>query len=341
MKKVLTVSNLSIGYSQKRSEKVVAEGINVDLFKGELVCLLGPNGAGKSTLMRTISGTQNPLKGEIFLDQRNIHKLPSKELAKSLSLVLTEKVHAGMLTAYEVVALGRYPHVNWTGRLNDKDHEIIQWAIRMSGANELADRVLTELSDGERQKIMVARALAQEPEVMILDEVTAFLDLPRRIEIMHLLKDLAHNTNKAVLLSTHDMDLALRNADKLWLLSKGGQFEEGAPEDLVLNGTLGSAFSSEGVVFNRENGSFVFANQANFTVNLMAKGELLFWTTRALERAGYSIDKNAEFQIEAKQENGQNKWTISSKEDSIDTTTIYELIDTLQQKVTHQSSSSN
>ena len=222
MKRILKIENLSIGYQQGRENKIVAQDINVSLHGGELVCLLGPNGAGKSTLMRTISGSQSPLAGQVLLEGAVVHDLQARQLAKKLSLVLTERVQAGMLTAYEVVALGRYPHTNWAGKLTNKDHEIIQWSIEMAGANELADRVLSELSDGERQKIMVARALAQEPEVMILDEVTAFLDLPRRVEIMQLLRKLAHETNKAILLSTHDMDLALRSADRLWLLPKGG-----------------------------------------------------------------------------------------------------------------------
>ena len=246
LKKIVQLDRLSIGYSQKLDKKVVAQDISVDLHAGELVCLLGPNGAGKSTLMRTISGAQKPLGGQVLLDGNSVHEMSAPQLARKLSLVLTERVQAGMLTAYEVVGLGRYPHTNWAGKLTDYDHQIINWSIKMVGADELAGRVLAELSDGERQKIMVARSLAQEPQVMILDEVTAFLDLPRRVEIMHLLRSLAHSTDKAILLSTHDMDLALRSADRLWLLPKGGKLHVGAPEDLVLNGSFEEVFSSEG-----------------------------------------------------------------------------------------------
>ncbi|MFZ5999653.1 MAG: ABC transporter ATP-binding protein, partial [Bacteroidota bacterium] len=253
---VLSVSNLSIGYQLSPLEKkVVAADINLSLPKGELVCLLGPNGAGKSTLMRTLSGMQKPLHGSVVLDQVNIHEIPARSLAKKLSVVSTERVDGGLLTAYEVVSLGRYPYTNWSGSLTDHDHAVVTEAIRQVGAQELATRTLTELSDGERQKIMMARALAQEPQVMILDEVTAFLDLPRRVEFMRLLRKMAHETNRAILLSTHDLDLALRSADKIWLLPKGGTLVEGAPEDLVLNGSFQKAFASEGIEFDSATGS--------------------------------------------------------------------------------------
>jgi ABC-type lipoprotein export system ATPase subunit len=161
----LKVNNLVIGYKVTRKEtKVVAENIRSTLRAGELVCLLGPNGAGKSTLMRTMAGMQKPLGGEVLLDGANIHDLPPRELAKRLSVVLTERISAGAMTAYSLVALGRYPHTNWAGALNNKDHEVIQWALQITGTGDFADRPIGELSDGERQRVMIARALAQEPQ---------------------------------------------------------------------------------------------------------------------------------------------------------------------------------
>ena len=331
MNKILELKNLTIGYTQRKQQKVVASNINISLNGGELVCLLGPNGAGKSTLMRTLCAAQQPLGGEVLLDCEKVHDLPARKLAKKLSLVLTERVQAGMLTAYEVVALGRSPHTNWAGKLTNKDHEIIQWAIEMAGANELANRVLSELSDGERQKIMVARALAQEPEVMILDEVTAFLDLPRRGEIMNLLRKLAHTTKKAILLSTHDMDLALRNADCLWLLPKGGKLQVGAPEDLVLNGAFEKAFASEGVVFNRNNGAFQTQQAYLHSVQLIGEGEATLWTKRALERIGITTQEEAIIKIEVQKENGGSKWILHQGNDSKTVFTIYELMASIHQ----------
>lgn len=333
MNKILELKNLSIGYTQRKQQKVVASNISINLYGGELVCLLGPNGAGKSTLMRTLSGAQKPLGGQVLLNGEIVHDLPARKLAKKLSLVLTERVQAGMLSAYEVVALGRSPHTNWAGKLTNKDHEIIQWAIEMSGANELANRVLSELSDGERQKIMVARALAQEPEVMILDEVTAFLDLPRRVEIMNLLRKLAHTTNKAILLSTHDMDLALRNADCLWLLPKEGKFQVGAPEDLVLNGAFEKAFASEGVVFNRNNGAFQTQQIYDHSVQLIGKGEGALWTKRALERVGIDTKEEGIIKIEVHKKNSHNRWVLHKKGKSKTVYTIYKLMSCILQEL--------
>lgn len=295
---VLSVTQLSIGYQLSPLEKkVVASGINLTLPKGELVCLLGPNGAGKSTLMRTLSGMQKPLHGSVVLDDVNIHQIPARSLAKKLSVVLTERVEGGLLTAYEVVSLGRYPYTNWSGTLTEHDHAIVAESIKQVGAEELATRTLMELSDGERQKIMMARALAQEPQVMILDEVTAFLDLPRRVEFMRLLRKMAHETNRAVLLSTHDLDLALRSADKIWLLPKGGTLVEGAPEDLVLNGSFQQAFASEGIQFDSATGSFNIHTSITPRVYLTGNSEARIWTQRSLERIGLacSLTENDAF----------------------------------------------
>jgi iron complex transport system ATP-binding protein len=283
--------------------------------------------------MRTISGSQKPLSGRVLLEGTVIHELPARQLAKKLSLVLTERVQAGLLTAYEVVALGRYPHTDWTGKLNDKDHEIIHWSIEMAGAQELAGRVLAELSDGERQKVMVARALAQEPELMILDEVTAFLDLPRRVEIMQLLRNLAHTTGKAILLSTHDMDLALRSADRLWLLPKGGELQVGAPEDLVLNGSFEQAFAGEGVAFDRSSGAFQMNQNYQQAVQLAGEGEIVLWTKRALEREGVAIAEQAPVRIEIQDRTGQARWLLHHKTHSNEFDSIYQLLVAMRKEV--------
>jgi iron complex transport system ATP-binding protein len=305
---------LTIGYKPSRKEtKVVADNINAELRAGELVCLLGPNGAGKSTLMRTMAGMQKPLAGAVTLNGTSIHELPARELAKRLSVVLTERVSVGAMTAYALVALGRYPHTNWAGTLSDKDHEVIQWALRTTGAAEFAARQIGELSDGERQRVMVARALAQEPQLMILDEITAFLDLPRRVEIMRMLSELARATKKAVLLSTHDLDLALRCADVIWLLPKGGAMRIGAPEDLVLSGVFESAFAGEGVAFDQQSGSFHLAQAALGEVAVRGAGVAALWTRRALERRGFRVcEANGATapQVEVLTDDGVARWRL-------------------------------
>lgn len=245
---ILITEQLAIGYAPRRgSRRIVAANLNLRLHRGEMVCLLGPNGAGKSTLLRTLTGMQPPLAGRIWLDGRDLHTFSARELARRLSVVLTERVETGPLTAYALVALGRHPYTSWHGQLTVRDEEVVRWAITAVQATHLAARPLHELSDGERQRIMIARALAQEPIVMALDEPTAFLDLPRRVEVMQLLRRLAQETQRAIIVSTHDLDLALHIADMLWLLTSNGGFYAGAPEDLVISGALATTFAHGGL----------------------------------------------------------------------------------------------
>ncbi len=289
---VLSADDLAIGYAPvRRPPHIVAEHLQLALHAGELVCLIGPNGAGKSTLMRTLAGMQKPLYGQVKLLGDDLSTMPVTALARRLSVVLTERVDPGLLTGYALVALGRHPYTDWSGRLSVADETVVQWAVAAVGAGALAGRYMHELSDGERQKMFIARALAQEPAVMLLDEPTAFLDLPRRVEIMQVLRKLAHNTGRAVLLSTHDLDLALRSADRIWMLASGGMLYTGAPEDLVLNGAFEQAFQGEGVAFDRQTGSFRLTalQDANMPVALVGEGIAALWTRRALERAGFTV----------------------------------------------------
>jgi iron complex transport system ATP-binding protein len=284
---ILHTEHLSIGYASRHSPpRVVASDLNLALRAGEVVCLLGPNGSGKSTLLRTLVGMQPPLAGHVFLNGADIATLDRRALARQLSVVLTERLDVGQLSAYELVALGRHPHTDWLGRLTARDEEITRWALEAVDAVALATRQVHELSDGERQRVMVARALAQEPLLMLLDEPTAFLDLPRRVEMMHLLRRLAHQTGRALLLSTHDLDLALRSADMLWLIGTGGMMHSGAPEDLVLSGAFEHTFAGAGVSFDRWKGTFRIYPPARQQVALSGAGLLAVWTSRALERAG-------------------------------------------------------
>jgi iron complex transport system ATP-binding protein len=287
---IATLKDLAIGYVHPRGpDSVVAGDLDLYLAVGELVCLIGPNGVGKSTLLRTMAGMQPPLAGRVILNGHDIRTLKARELARLLSIVLTERVHVGILSAYALVGLGRTPYTDWTGKLSAHDQEIVRWAIRTVGATELALRNVSELSDGERQKVMIARALAQEPRLMILDEPTAYLDLPRRVEVMRILRRLARTSGSAVLLSTHDLDLALRSADRIWLMRSGGIIEVGAPEDLVLNGAFEATFHSEGIAFDREAGSFKIHTERGSEIRLRGSGIESAWTRRALEREGFCV----------------------------------------------------
>lgn len=326
---ILYTNNLTIGYkTSRRATRIVASDISVFLTAGELVCLLGANGAGKSTLLRTLAGMQPPISGKVQLQGKDIYKLAPQELAKRLSMVLTEKVDVGVLSAYALVAMGRYPYTDWWGRLTDKDEKIVEWAIAAVGATDLAKRHVGELSDGERQKIMIARALAQEPVLMLLDEPTAFLDLPRRVEIMQLLRRLVRETNQAILLSTHDLDLALRLADKIWLLASGGFLHIGAPEDLVLSGAFTEVFNSKGVKFDASTGEFHLHTPIRGKVSLLGEGMEAIWTKRALQRAGLVVvsDSNSQFCIAVISTNGRVFWQVMYNSTVSKHNSVHELI---------------
>lgn len=330
---VLTTQDLGIGYEQRKRASAtplfIASGLNLTLRAGELVCLLGPNGVGKSTLMRTLAGMQPPLAGQVLLGDMDISVLRPRDLAQHLSVVLTERVDVGNLSVYALVALGRHPHTDWLGRLTPDDEAVVRWAIEAVGAASLAHRPIHELSDGERQRVMLARALAQEPAVLLLDEPTAFLDLPRRVELMRLLRHLAQTTGQALLLSTHDLDLALRSADVLWLMTPGGTLHVGAPEDLVLNGAFAAAFHNDGVSFDAATGAFQMTAPMREAVHLSGEGLPVIWTRRALERAGFWVVDAAEaaaLQIDVVPDHDQTCWCVRRNGTMHTHTSVYELV---------------
>lgn len=287
---ILSTKNLTVGYKGKNEAKPVLSNLNLSLEKGKLTCLLGTNGAGKSTLMRTIGGIQKPLDGEVFMQGKPILSIDAKTLSKQLSLVLTDRIAPGNLTVYALVSLGRFPYTSWLGTLSQADKDIIFMAMEATGVLEFANKHIGELSDGERQKVMIARTLAQDTEAIFLDEPTAHLDLPNRIEIFHLLRELAVKEDKAILLTTHELDMALANADHLWLINQNQSIDSGLPEDLVLNGALEDAFKRDQLRFDYELGSFKrVSTQAKRKVKLEGDTILKRWTKSALERAGYEI----------------------------------------------------
>ncbi len=332
---VLITQNLTIGYTSRKQRKIVSEELSLSLIPGEVVCLIGPNGAGKSTLLRTLTGLQPPLSGKVFIENRELSTLSPFELARSVSVVLTERLNVGILSVFALVALGRYPYTDWTGKLLPKDVETIKWAIKSVGAEDLTFRNFNELSDGERQKVMIARALAQQPHVIILDEPTAFLDLPRRVEMMSLLRQLSRDTGTAILLSTHDLELALRTADRIWLLPVGEKVQVGAPEDLVLSGALEHTFRNNGVKFDKHHGSFIITSHQNAHVTLQGEGFYALWTQKALEREGFQVNKHhhdSPIHVQVEAHNGRASWKLNIQNESTHHSTIYELITMLRKK---------
>ena len=237
---LLATRDLDVGYRVRRRERVVLTHVNVSAARGTLTCLLGANGTGKSTLLRTLAGMQTPLGGSIVLDGLDLATLSAAALARRVAVVLTGRVDVA-LTAEAVVALGRYAHTGWLGRPGAADRDVVSWAIDAAGVKHLADRHFDRLSDGERQRVMIARAMAQQPRVLLLDEPTAYLDAFSRIELVRVLRQLTRSDGLAVVMSTHDLELAMRTADRIWLVDPGGSIVNGAPEDPVVCGAIAGA----------------------------------------------------------------------------------------------------
>lgn len=247
--------NLSIGYKHKLQTRLVQKDLNLQLLPGEMLALIGPNGCGKSTLLRTLCGLQAPLSGLVRIGDRDLANISTQEKAALFALVLTEAVQITYCTVKQLVELGRYPHTGAWGRLNDEDHRQVKQALERVHLTHLAHRFLTELSDGERQRAMVAKALAQDTPLIFLDEPTAHLDLTNKVELMVLLRDLARDTGKTVLLSTHELDLALRLSNRIWLMKpQAGGIETGRPADLVAKQSLQEIFKNDLFGFEAETG---------------------------------------------------------------------------------------
>jgi iron complex transport system ATP-binding protein len=290
--------NLSIGYRSKTKDNILFEGLDLVLRAGELVCFMGPNGVGKSTLMRTLAGLQLPLSGTL-----------EKVNEKNVALVLTERISAANMTAKELVAFGRYPYLDWRINLSEQDEQIVHGAIEQAHIADLADKKINELSDGQMQMVMIAKALAQQTPYLLLDEPTAHLDLNNRVEIMKLLRQLAHQTKKAILIATHELDLALQMADVIWLATAQRKIMAGMPEDLVLSGAFDAVFKLKG--FDLKTGKVHHQAHRNISIRLEGSGSTYLWTKNALERNGYVVDDTSTLLI--KIDNQRSSWEYNKK----------------------------
>ena len=279
----LYTKSLSIGYPSIQ-DHILLDNLNLSLYHGQLVCFMGPNGIGKSTLIRTLAGSQKPISGEI-------HGIGNKNVA----VVLTERVNAGMMTARELVNYGRYPYLGWSVKMTEADQSKIDEAVQQVRIQDLLDKPIHELSDGQMQMVMIARALAQDTPVLLLDEPTAHLDLNNRVEIMNLLRKLTKENNKAILVSTHELALALQTADVVWLATSQKSIRVGLPEDLVLDGTFDEVFQFKG--FDLKTGRVRQEPYRNTGVQLIGEGHAYLWTKNALERNGFHIDPNSSLTV--------------------------------------------
>ncbi len=248
---VLRTLDLEVGYRHRRRTRVVLGHLDLEADAGQFVCVLGPNGSGKSTLLRTVSGAQSPLRGRVSLLGHDAERMSPAERALILATVLTDRPDVGLLTVDALVALGRHPHTGWSGRLTAHDVDVVDRAVDAVGARHLRGRMFGELSDGERQRVYIARALAQEPVLLLADEPTAFLDVDGRAEIMALLAELAHDRGIAVVTTTHELELALELADRVWLLDGDGGLMSGSPDTMVTDGSVTRVFTRAGAFLAR------------------------------------------------------------------------------------------
>ena len=286
-KLAVEANDLAIGYVLKGGRrKVVHQGLHLSLRVGEVTCLLGLNGAGKSTLLRTLCGFQPALAGEIRVLGKPLELYSRAEFSTTVGVVLTEKTNAGGISVRELVALGRHPYTDFLGRLREEDKRIVQQSMVWAGIAHKADSYVSELSDGERQKAMIARTLAQQCPVILLDEPTAFLDVTSRLETMALLHRLATEQHKAILLSTHDLELAIQMGDCLWLLAQGREMVSGMPEELILSGAFSSFFERGEVRFDVRTGQLSMASPQS-PVGVRGDALTVYWLRNALLRNGF------------------------------------------------------
>lgn len=322
---ILHAQQLEIGYHESGKKLRLLGPKALDIYRGELICLIGPNGAGKSTLIRTLCGMQPPLSGNILIDGHPVKTNEIKRLSGLLSVVLTDKLNMGTFPVFNLVAIGRYPYTNWLGKLSLKDEEIIHRALDCVGMTAFAHHPFSSLSDGEKQRVMIARALAQDTPLIILDEPTAHLDLPNRVEIIMLLRALARSENKSILLSTHELDLALQSADRLWLMNGDNDLFTGTPEDLVLDGTFEKVFHKRSFDFDIASGTFKITYEKQKKIQIIGDSIRAFWTQRALERHGYKTSDDAEISVDVK----KDIWLVQKNGQTLPCKSIWELLNVL------------
>ena len=331
---ILQINNGRFGYLHHRKEKVLLKQVSLNLRRGELVCLVGRNGSGKSTLLKTLMKLSPLLGGEIILEGKNFHHFPVTELARICSFVPTALTNTGEMTVQELVELGRYPYTSWYGTLTSRDHAMVDDALIAAGLSSMAGSKLQEISDGEKQRAMIARSLAQNTPLILLDEPSAFLDIPGKYGITSLLRQLCRQQHSAVF-STHDLNLALQYADKIWLIADEGIIQ-GAPEDLIINDRIRNLFHSDQIWFDLREGEFkpVVAYRGKVSIqNLKALPEVTEWTRRALQRAGFSSKStgNDDPQVVIDQIGEQLVWILKTPDRETVCESIYDLLLEMEQ----------
>ena len=323
---------LSAGYKAGRRETIIQKEINLDIAQGHLVCMVGVNGVGKSTLLRTVAGLQKALSGEVWLDGTKLSDYAPAALARKIAVVLTERSLPGSLSVAELVSLGRHPYTGWSGNLSDDDRAKITESLAVTGIADLATKKVSELSDGQRQRAMIARALAQDTPFILLDEPTAHLDLPGKWLIFQLLHRLTRDHGKTILATTHHLDLALRFADQVCCLHLDRQPTNGAPEDLLLDGTLEKAFGHDELDFDQQTAMFRPQLKLSRKVKLQGPEPQRYWTANALQRIGFAVteESEADLHVSIEQKGEAVQWSVQKGSEQKSAASIEDLLDFIQ-----------
>jgi iron complex transport system ATP-binding protein len=322
---ILTLDLLKIGYGSGKTRKLLLPPIDASAFNGELIAVIGRNGIGKSTLLRTITGLQSSLGGNINIYGKNIKEYSRLQIARSIGFISTETIKVSNMSVYNLVAMGRFPYTNWFGKIDITNHLMIIDSIGKAGMTGLLSRFIMELSDGERQRAMIARVLAQDAGLMVMDEPTAFLDISSKYEILHLLHDLTRKRGKTVIFSTHDFQTAINQADKIWLLLDN-KLIEGAPEDLLLKGLFDHLFDSSLIRFDSKNGNFILRKEERGQIFIDGVGNKKNWTEKAVSRAGYSLSGVRMKPIIKVPSEEEDKWLFYSGDSVREFGSLYDLV---------------
>jgi len=325
MTEILDLVSLKIGYMAGKNENILLPPLSACAAGGELIAVIGRNGIGKSTLLKTLTGLLPTLGGDIFCDGKNLKDYSRMDLAQKIGYISTEIVKVSNMRVYDLVALGRFPHTNWIGSIDHENHKVILDSIEKTGMTALSERSVSELSDGERQRAMIARLLAQDTSVMVMDEPTAFLDIGSKFEILHLLHVLSQQSGKTIIFSTHDLHMAINQSDKIWLMLDD-KLIEGAPEDLMINGVFDHLFDASPVQFNSEHGTFSFRRDSRGAIFVDGEGILKHWTEKAIIRAGFSVSDNPIVPSVISPAENNRSWQLITDNSSREFVSIYDLV---------------
>lgn len=309
---LVSTRDLVLGYP---GAAALTPKLNLHLPPGRLTVLLGPNGAGKTTLLRTLLALNPPLSGEVLLEGKSLNQWSLRARARRIAWVGPKPVSPPGMTVEEVVALGRHPHTTWSARLGERDRDQINKALHSLHLAAFAERDIATLSDGERQRVEIARALAQEASLVVLDEPTAFLDLPHRADILLHLSRLAHE-GRSVLLSTHDVNLGLRLGDHLWLMGPGA-WVEGSPEELAFGGNLEEAFSLPNARFDPRRGGVEVERRHRGTVALHGEGKAAYWVKHLLARLGLEVDQESAHSLRVAEDPLVIHWSLGDAQGEV------------------------